>query len=57
MPLYFKKDNISKDLKIIQNKTNLGMLKIQRSHMDSYFVCIIVISNILKDQGTSTMKN
>lgn len=57
MPLYFKKDNISKDLKIIQNKTNLGMLKIQHSHMDSYFVCIIIISNILKDQGTSTMKN
>ena len=25
--------------------------------MDSYIVCIIIISDILKEQSTSTMKN
>lgn len=33
------------------------MLKFQFSHMDSYFVRIIIIWNILKDQDTSTIKN
>lgn len=43
---YFKKDNTS----------NLGKLKIQWSHLNSYFVSVVIISNILKDQGTA-MKN
>lgn len=33
------------------------MLEIQCLYMDSYFVHIIIISNILKDQNTTTMKN